>query len=871
MEPCQMTRLAAAGRCEYIKSGDIATTKLRFAVGTRVECSHIAGWELGTVVYHFYRQSSFPAGAFVPYQIQLDSGKQIYAPTDDDTVIRLSRKMNTICGAWQPAEELPEGNCYISSFGTVALPSTTLQGKVYYEITLALIGPAPQIGWATSGFAPGGVSMRLGVGDDAASWGADGMRGHLWHNGTEDWSIRWEDGDTIGCAADLELGKLWFARNGAWSLAFEGCGSKWEAGLFPAISGDRMSFAMNSTPRFAGPTPEFQNIDRRLPLQLCDEGYIGFLLGDVQSGDASVDSSWLRYRLTAEKGDIDAQLHLADLYHTGKAVPRNFAEARRWLLLAAAQGNAEAEFGLGCMHLQGAGGLQDATEALRLIHLAAAQGHEQAQEVMSHVHGGNDGGTASSAWWYSDVEAERAASLLEEAELNKQLVKQLAAAQEEERARAAKLQQSVDEVSPEAFFSAGAAPPGKERDVAPSPVEEGRQLKQQLNAVREASSAAKAKAEYKYRAVVLYRLRIQAAQEEVLKRQVDYKKFADARMCGSTMAEEQGCIAHVDVLSGSDVTKRTNLRLKGSGPWVFKVDRPNADADVYADVLVDALIDDKYSVRLRQWTNETRMEGVACVVTQVKNHRVLLFTLGELEYRITVTDGKFWRHGQLRSKMLGSLQTWSEDSLQFTPWTWAGAQETTRTQEQRDAAARCATLVQEAKRFLTMETIEEATASKQGTQRADRAEAAAKVAAKEQEAKLASKLADKVETMDAVQREGILAQEWKLAEEGAADEALRKAVAANDLETIRAAINTHATDAAEGSSTLKQARALRDKLAERQRKGGQGQEASREEGAEATRAGGKGRSGGGGDRDSSSCRGRGGGGAPGGRRRGSGT
>ena len=107
------------------------------------------------------------------------------------------------------------------------------------------------------------------------------MRGHLWHYGTEDWAIRWEDGDTIGCAADLEQDQLWFGRNGVWALAFEGCSSTLEAGLYPAITGMSMSFAINSTSRFSGPTSEFQNIGRT-PLQLCDDTYTGFLLGDVQ-------------------------------------------------------------------------------------------------------------------------------------------------------------------------------------------------------------------------------------------------------------------------------------------------------------------------------------------------------------------------------------------------------------------------------------------------------------------------------------------------------------------------------------------------------------------------------------------------------------
>ena len=71
----------------YIKEADVATTTLRFTVGTRVECN-CGGWEPGTVVKLFYRQSSFPAGTFAPYQIQLDNGKLIYAPIDEDRVVR---------------------------------------------------------------------------------------------------------------------------------------------------------------------------------------------------------------------------------------------------------------------------------------------------------------------------------------------------------------------------------------------------------------------------------------------------------------------------------------------------------------------------------------------------------------------------------------------------------------------------------------------------------------------------------------------------------------------------------------------------------------------------------------------------------------
>ena len=45
-------------------------------------------WKPGTVVKHFYTQSSFPEGMCVPYQVKLDDGKLIFAPQDKDGVVR---------------------------------------------------------------------------------------------------------------------------------------------------------------------------------------------------------------------------------------------------------------------------------------------------------------------------------------------------------------------------------------------------------------------------------------------------------------------------------------------------------------------------------------------------------------------------------------------------------------------------------------------------------------------------------------------------------------------------------------------------------------------------------------------------------------
>mmetsp|Transcript_18311 Transcript_18311/g.18388 ORF Transcript_18311/g.18388 Transcript_18311/m.18388 type:complete len:202 (-) Transcript_18311:94-699(-) len=67
--------------------------ELRFEVNTRVECrigpNPLRDWAPGTVVAQYYSEAGWPAGACAPYQIQLDDGRLIYAPQDNDNVIRL--------------------------------------------------------------------------------------------------------------------------------------------------------------------------------------------------------------------------------------------------------------------------------------------------------------------------------------------------------------------------------------------------------------------------------------------------------------------------------------------------------------------------------------------------------------------------------------------------------------------------------------------------------------------------------------------------------------------------------------------------------------------------------------------------------------
>lgn len=87
-------------------------------------------------------------------------------------------------------------------------------------------------------------------------------------------------------------------------------------------------------------------------------------------------------RQTAEGGDVKAQLSLAKRYSEGKGVPRDAAEAARWLRRAADQGSGEAQLSLGILCRDGVGVPQDFEEARRWIQQAADGGTGAAQYLL---------------------------------------------------------------------------------------------------------------------------------------------------------------------------------------------------------------------------------------------------------------------------------------------------------------------------------------------------------------------------------------------------------------------------------------------------------------------------------------------------------
>eukprot|EP00900_Chrysochromulina_parva_P014337 jgi/Chrpa1/22904/Chrysochromulina_OHIO_Genome00027903-RA len=135
-----------------------------------------------------------------------------------------------------------------SSFSTVgALELLTTSGVAYFEAVILEVssrGCYPQLGFATPAFVTGDDARpEEGVGDDAHSWGLDGIRKLKWsaRKGSP-WSCTWKVGDTIGLAANVDLGKIAVSKNGSWTgeengVVFTDAAIK--QGVYPALTASK--------------------------------------------------------------------------------------------------------------------------------------------------------------------------------------------------------------------------------------------------------------------------------------------------------------------------------------------------------------------------------------------------------------------------------------------------------------------------------------------------------------------------------------------------------------------------------------------------------------------------------------------------------
>ena len=85
-------------------------------------------------------------------------------------------------------------------------------------------------------------------------------------------------------------------------------------------------------------------------------------------------------RLYAEKGVVNAQFRLAQMYYEGQGVEQDYKEAVKWFRLAAEQGDAEAQYEVGVMYYKGEGVPKDYVLAHMWANLAASSGDKNAIE-----------------------------------------------------------------------------------------------------------------------------------------------------------------------------------------------------------------------------------------------------------------------------------------------------------------------------------------------------------------------------------------------------------------------------------------------------------------------------------------------------------
>ena len=94
-QDCEAVLSEAKELAQYTApDGELPSVGLRFHVGDRVECRVSSGWQHGTVVRLWFAEPGW--GYFPPYQVQLDSGKLIFARADKDVQIRASTTLQLL-------------------------------------------------------------------------------------------------------------------------------------------------------------------------------------------------------------------------------------------------------------------------------------------------------------------------------------------------------------------------------------------------------------------------------------------------------------------------------------------------------------------------------------------------------------------------------------------------------------------------------------------------------------------------------------------------------------------------------------------------------------------------------------------------------
>lgn len=85
----------------------------------------------------------------------------------------------------------------------------------------------------------------------------------------------------------------------------------------------------------------------------------------------------------AEQGSAEGQSQLGAAYSIGRGVPQNYPEAFKWFRLAAEQGNASAQFNLASLYYLGRGVRKDYVQALKWFNISAEHSTSSTERYMA--------------------------------------------------------------------------------------------------------------------------------------------------------------------------------------------------------------------------------------------------------------------------------------------------------------------------------------------------------------------------------------------------------------------------------------------------------------------------------------------------------
>jgi hypothetical protein len=129
------------------------------------------------------------------------------------------------------------------NFNTFKTDVKLSAAKFYYELHIKHIpsDSHPQFGWSTEGFERSTEYTGEGVGDNAFSWGFDGLNVIKRGDGSDSaFGVEWQEGDVLGLACDMVNKSVSFSVNGSFEpplgLAFQNITAD---SIAPAFSANR--------------------------------------------------------------------------------------------------------------------------------------------------------------------------------------------------------------------------------------------------------------------------------------------------------------------------------------------------------------------------------------------------------------------------------------------------------------------------------------------------------------------------------------------------------------------------------------------------------------------------------------------------------